>query len=1349
MKKILVSYILLLFCLTAISQDYISTISNFSSKDGLSSDKIYALHKDARGFIWIGTMEGLNRFDGSEFKVYSMNNRPDMTIKTIHEIFEDDEGYLWLLKKKETYSADYTLPEINLLNIYTGKITTPDKHFNNTLPFKIEDIGFMKMLGDGQLYFFSPTQNKVYSYSSSIGFQSFHIPKHILYVNDMLLQEDGNFLIKASGSKVDWMLYKINVSGKIIAQNPPNLHLDVNHKGNSSKIVFKGQNLVKGGFNLDAYNYFTPNLIPKETQTNTSAENIDQTYWNEDQQLFWLKSNNRISVIQPDGKVVFQKNEQFDDEEIPILFDGNTTWLSNKREGLMAIHLKSSHFKNQQFFDHDFDNSTRGIFNDISGNLWVSTIAGNVKIDTNQQVTITEHDRLFTRFRTDNGGNLWYYQNGEIVKYHLITKDKRVYSTKNFGIEAWDFAHMDNDEIWISSHNGLLLKLNPITGEISPKAQIPCDMNIALHIYEWIKRKGGNFWVCTNQGLYLLSDQGETIAIYNNEKPEDYFLPAKSFHHFYQDEEGLIWLATGDGGLLKLKMHKQESNELDPDQRHGYEKLEIINQYTIANGLSSNAIHSVYQDDYEYLWLSSDYGLMQFDKRTEKVYKYFVEDGIPHNEFNRIAHFQTKDGQLLFGGLLGVTALDPKNFSNVREQEKSGSLVIAEYEQFSGKKEKFEDLTTQLVETRSIVLQPDDQFFKLKVALLDYQSTHKTYRYRIIGLFDWQENNTGAFNISGLPYGEYSLEIRARNANQQEASNNLTIKILVLYPFYLRWWFLVLSIVAIGLLVRYLILRKTKQLLLRQEAEQLKTLDQMKSRFFINITHELKTPLTLIGLPLDHLLKNFEQFSEKEVKEYLKAAKTNQRDLDRMINGILDLAKLEAGKLEIQSKPVLLKDFIDRVVYAFQSSADSKKINLRFSSFIPEKINVSTDEGKLEMVINNLLSNALKFTPDGGSITINADWDENDTFYFKIQDSGRGIHADDLPHIFERYYQTNQKDLPLEGGSGIGLAICKDMLELMGGKIRVMSAWNEGSTFSINLPMTILEGAKVECKEIEKQVSIQTEENSETSLFNEKLTILIVEDNAQIRYHIQNILSPIYKVITAVNGKDALEKLSTTNFELIVSDVMMPEMDGFSLLEKVKKDDNYRGIPFILLTARTNLQDKLHGLRIGVDAYMTKPFDVEELLVRSHNLILNAQGRNITHENSEQVGHNKEAPVSKMDNNSIEITHEDLEWLKSIEEIALREVKNATYSIDDLAQELFMSRSKVFLEIKKITGLTPKKYLNSIRLQKAKTLLENKKVSNLTEVCFSVGFENTTHFANLFESEFGFRPHQYFQDAKS
>lgn len=540
-----------------------------------------------------------------------------------------------------------------------------------------------------------------------------------------------------------------------------------------------------------------------------------------------------------------------------------------------------------------------------------------------------------------------------------------------------------------------------------------------------------------------------------------------------------------------------------------------------------------------------------------------------------------------------------------------------------------------------------------------------------------------------------------------------------------------------------------------QEAQRLSELDKMKSNFFANVTHELRTPLTLILGPLDNILKS-KNLDNREFTQ-LKLMQQNGQDLLRLTNEILDLSKLEANKLTLNEVPVTLYPYLKRVVSMFETYAQKKGINLSFEYRAEAQLQVNLDENKFEKIINNLLSNAFKFTPKNGSVSVKLE-DIGHSLQLEVADTGRGIHEDDLPHIFNRFYQSSKPNAD-EGGTGIGLALVQEFARLFGGSVRVESKEGFGSTFTVVFPKKqvmrplgdseALEIKNLQTAALEKAKGhAQPAENGkvEQLFIPSQSTILVVEDNYQIREYIESLLQASYRVFTAENGQEALDWLDKSaaagHFpDLIISDVMMPIMDGFQLLSALKTAEQYRAIPVIMLTAKAELDDKLRALRIGVDAYLIKPFVEEELLARVGSLLKNALARRQYAAAPEEPEPDSAAVQEPTD--AAPIGQADLDWLAELESVVLQKLPDCDFNLDALGNAIFMSTRQIRRRLKLLTGLSFSEYLNEARFREARRLLEAKEVDSVKRLASEVGMRDVKYFSQQFKLHFGKGPSEY------
>ncbi len=578
--------------------------------------------------------------------------------------------------------------------------------------------------------------------------------------------------------------------------------------------------------------------------------------------------------------------------------------------------------------------------------------------------------------------------------------------------------------------------------------------------------------------------------------------------------------------------------------------------------------------------------------------------------------------------------------------------------------------------------------------------------------------------------------------------------------------------------------------IIEEQAQALRQLDAAKTRFFANVSHELRTPLTLMIGPLSTALKSDELNPKNQTLVSL--ARQNARQLLGLVNEILDLTKLESGKMVAHEEPTDVYNFLRRLVATFESYAAQGQVRLVFDFHADVPRGLMLDKPKVERILNNLLSNALKFTPAGGTITVKVRH-KLSTWQLSVVDTGRGIHPADLPHVFNRFYQTNQSDTPVEGGTGIGLALAHELTQVMDGVLSVESTLGNGTTFTLELPKRevlglneektdeieaeLLELRGIQPNEIIATPSVLTTKNGQNNPSESaKSTVLVVEDNPSLRAYLQLILSDKYTVLAAENGQVALNILTAQLKtipdkgvgklpDLIISDIMMPVMDGFQLLEKLKNDENLRALPIIMLTARAEMQDRLKALRIGVDDYLTKPFEEEELFARINNLLANADVRKkvkqaeiaifdasdesevaVVLQNTtdiRQTTTTQKSEVAEKTAKTDPLSIEQVEWLADLEKMVYQNVGDYNLSVDFIADEMHISRAQFYRRLQLLTGLTPNQYLQEIRFRHARQLLEQRNVSSVKAAAAAIGIQKIQYFSEQFKERFGKSPSEY------
>lgn len=511
---------------------------------------------------------------------------------------------------------------------------------------------------------------------------------------------------------------------------------------------------------------------------------------------------------------------------------------------------------------------------------------------------------------------------------------------------------------------------------------------------------------------------------------------------------------------------------------------------------------------------------------------------------------------------------------------------------------------------------------------------------------------------------------------------------------------------------------------LQKEAEQWAQLHHQKSRFLANLAHELRTPLTLISGPVDHFLERYGGQLTKQQQKWLQKASRNTHRLNVLVEEVLDLSRLEDQKLGVSEEPVALLSFVRRVFNQFESNAQLKVLHYNLQLPDQDPGWVLLDTAKVEKVLNNLLSNAIKFTDRGGRVALSLQA-ESDKLVFRVMDSGRGIDEADLPHIFDRYYQTRRSDLPLEGGSGIGLALARELTELLGGSLQVDSTFGKGSTFTFSLPLKVTNrsnGKPVSTANGSTALSVGPNPSPNAPV------LLVVEDNPDMQDYLRAILEEDYRILSATNGEEALQVLDQQRPELILSDVMMPGMDGFTLLNQLKNKDHLADIPVVMLTARTDQRDKLTALHIGVDDYLTKPFSQQELQVRLQNIL------GFQRERKQQSEAASGTPL---------LSQADRQWLKKVENHLRAQIDNPAYTVRELAKTVNLSERQLSRRLKQLTGMPPSRYFREMRLQQARVILEKGTEQTVAEVSYAVGFDTPDYFSRLYLERFGKRPSDY------
>lgn len=1349
---------------------YIAEVQYFTPENGLAHRLVKDVLQDSKGFIWMGTRRGLSRFDGHEWRTFS-KEKNGLANNNISQIEEDDEGWLWLI----TTSND-AISHISFIHSLTLETTTFEARFGASLPFQIENIRSVQSDEKRNIY--------ISQHNELLTFQKGEWSSQVI-------KGAGDFILKEKTASGDWVIQIIQNKKIQLARLDRNGQLRSLKVLNEKEIInhFTDQQgnfwLIDGGkiYRLpnrqDRFEQFD---ISQQLSIPYNKHQSDFTFnlfhqSKDGKDFFWYKNREQFFIYNADNRIIYDFKKEYpeiiDNYIQSIYFDQQRNiWVSTDF-GIYKIQLIPTRFQNYLTlplgtYNTSLAKSIRGIH--LNGQkLWVNTVFYNDYIvdlatKTAQEVPKTLNiygKRRIFRPILHLKDNEYMVFDEELVRYKDYQPvENYIWKTGKAVNFAWSLHQDAQKNIWIGTHEkGLAILDNDSIAYYDRYDDFKkLSKSSVYHFLQWDTE---NIFIASTSGIYILNKDKGIVQCFSSASPDAQKIPFDIIHHLHRDaeNENVLWVATGGGGILKLTLDSEDWS------------IQTQQQITIFDGLSNNVIYAIYEDAYQNLWMSSDLGINRYHKQSGQTKVYTTQDGLPFNEFNRTSHHQAADGRLFFGSMNGVASFYPNQLLNIKDST-SASLRLTQTQQFIGKTNQIEDRTADFFNQKKIVLQPNDKFLNLKFALLEYQEASQIqYSYQLLGQGDeWIYLNDNQLRLSGLPYGNHVLNIRAEGVLNQNEAAILAIPIQVIRPLYLRWWFMLFVLMAVVAAIIYFFRRRTQAFKQRQkeletlvaqrtqkiqkakatieaQAEKLRELDKVKSRFFANVSHELRTPLTLMLAPIENTLKE-NQLTNRAYTNLLLAQKNGQR-LHRMVNEILDLTKLEAGRLQVHQQKTVLYTFLKNITASFESVANQSEVDFIFKYQEDKYLQLLLDQRKVEIILLNLLSNAFKFTPKQGRVQLSVT-NEGEFINFTVSDTGRGIHPEDLPNIFNRFYQSKKKDAA-KGGTGIGLALSREFATLLGGTITVESQLNEGATFTVRLPKQELISQVNETDAIliqnealhtDNQLEIYPQTTPIPVSSTSAATILLVEDNHDLRFFIKSILSTEYNVITAENGKVGLEKLSIVHCQLLISDIMMPIMDGYEFVEKVKSDERFNHIPIIVLTARAALEDKMKALRIGVDDYLNKPFVEEELFVRIENLLRNAKNRQTVIE--EAIVEKEATPVPKTKQTTPStITPEMQTWLAEVEALLLEKIETNDYTIDQLARDMAISKRQLSRRIKEIVGVTPNQYLKTIRYTKARELLENKTYTSVKAVAYAVGFKDVRYFSSQFRKRFGENPSEY------
>ncbi|MGV6830088.1 MAG: hybrid sensor histidine kinase/response regulator transcription factor [bacterium] len=1306
---------------------------HYGLEDGISQQTIRCIEKDARGFIWIGTQDGLNRFDGHSFKVFRHSDHDTLAVKGkfINDILENSDGTIWVATAN--HGVSYYDPNKDVFirtTIQDGNCSSLSKDDEGNIYATFLDRAIVKFKKNKGVY---EPKKMLKDELSHINFSSSFIFNRKL------------FLGTTTGS-----IFEIDLEhNKLVRQDA------FNEIGIIDELIFTDNHLLmgtsRGLYTLNSDNELS--IIDLRKVSNQFIENIvvetittfeDKLYVGTDNGLFLL---NEFSTTSPFKNVVHYAGDKSNGNSITsnrvydILVDDALLWIGTNNLDVASIQPPVFKTINTFSAPRINNNYVFSIFR-TPDYLFIGTRDGLNCIDNQGKVTLITKENTNQRLAfnvirgmtLDHQNNLWLATTKGVSVISLNNFDPKKPIINSIYNEPGNESSLSENKtrsifvdqqntIWIATYGG---GLNRFTGNLeseiytferylSSTSENSLSSNMVFHITQ---DASGTYWITSENGLNKLQFKNE---LYKNPNFERYLadsensraLQSNTTLHSYIDKNNTLWIATQNG------LHKYEKTTND------------FTHYNEENGLSNTYVYAILEDQDQKLWVSTNDGLFRFDKKQELFTPFSLNDGVQSTEFNLGASFRDKDtNTLYFGGINGFNAFNPSDVSSL---DAEGNLIFTELAINGAIINPViapKNLKNTISNVQTITLSHEDFPCVLKFSDIDLRPRKSTsFEYKLNSI-DWNPTNaTQEIQLLDLPKGEHILQVRGKSRAIIWKQEPLQLKINILPPWYKSNLAYLLYIITFFTLSYFYYKMRLQQQYANQEAQRLQDLDALKSRFITNITHEFRTPLTLILGYLGHLKTNP---SIKEIaKEPLIEIEQNSENLLGLVNEMMDLAKLEQGKLRLDLKQLDIISYTKYLVESFSSMAEKKNNQLHFKSTI-NALMMDIDIEKYRQIISNLISNAIKFSNENDPIEIYISCD-NEQLNIQVKDFGRGISPKALPHIFDRFYQSSNAKKIAYKGTGVGLALSKELIHLMQGIISVDSIENEGTTFKLQLPITNT-AAMAE----ENEISIRSKspyaipsENKKPKNTEKRNRVLIVEDNPDISKFIASCLSENYDVIQAINGLKGLAKAEQKIPDIIITDVMMPKMDGLEMTQKLQENPATNHIPIMMLTAKAQLEDKLFGLQAGADAYLTKPFEKQELLVRVSQLIHKRKA--LQHRYSIKK-------IIELDKATIKDDKKVTFLDQAIKHIEVH-LEDADYNALQLAKHLHISESQLYRKLKALTNKSTALFIRSVKLEKAKQLLENTDLS-ISEVAYATGFSNPNWFSKAFKAEFNCNPTQ-------
>ncbi len=1333
--------------------------SHITVDGGLSNSTVLSVCKDNQGFMWFGTRDGLNRFDGRTVKIYRNDPENPQSILSneyIYDIKKDPSGNLWIGSQKG----------LNYLNIKTGAFeqisyATAGKKYPGT--FAVLSICIAK---DGKLWLGTNDGLSMLENSTSRTFHHYTVNDGLAAkdVYDVFEDRDGNIWAGTTGGLTCFSssgttnkyktinhlnsaaiaphhnfvrsvtqdrqgniwagtdkggLFRINTAtGEMINITTANSNLS---NDNIRKIVPDKNGILYVG-TQNGLNYFNPQTLKTEAvfqnnadQPNTINDNSIKTIYIDDKGSVWLGTNfGGVNVTHPDA-MFFQVNNpgnyvrELQGRIISTIAKDrkNNMWVGTEGYGIFLSDPGNKQVRNFQYSASGNNtihaNTVKSIWIDKNNNAWLGLL--------------------------ENGLDLYNYNSGQFT--HFLPQPENPNKLNEGYISS--IAEDSTGKIWLGTASRGLNLLEPATGTFRHINETSSPQSISNnYIKDILQDSRGNIWVGTAKGLNLMRANGSGFELY---LPGESGIGSSYINCIQEDRQGNVWIGTYSGGVSRYNVATNS-----------------FITYTTKDGLPGNNISAISFDRLNQVWISTDRGLAVMQKSGRHIKVFDMADGLPTNEFSiKSVLYDTATNMMYFGSYKGLVSFTPKPMSANTTAPK---VVITSLKLFNKPVEPAgadKILTEDIAYTKSITLKADQNIFTLEFTGFNYAAPHKIkYAYRLKGFEkEWNYVSTPVATYTNLPPGTYTFLVKAANTDSGWSAEPVSLEIVVLPPLWKTWWaklsYVLLLLTALYFLNKFL--RKQEKLAADLRFEHLvneRQEEMYKSRldFFTRISHEIRTPLSLIYAPLEKLINITK--NDASIQQQLVRIKDQSNRLLKLITELLDFRKIEAGNLTLKFTKTDLVNYCRKLASAFESEAQAHHIAYTFSTDV-EHLDVYIDKNQFEKVLFNTLSNAFKFTPKRGSIRFIIQ-DKGSEALIIVEDNGVGIPKEDQDQIFNNFYQAEHKQINTIGW-GIGLALAKQIIDLHDGSISVSSRESDdpGTRFYITLKKGTAHLDPQQLAENDLAASIpetaaipvaiadkdEVTDNTTTTAVPPRATILIIEDNTDLREFLSQSLQD-YTIIEASNGAEGLAKAVDKMPDLIITDVSMPEMDGFEFCKKLRADIRLHHIPVIMLTAMDTPVHLIEGLESGATIYMSKPFSLQvlELNVKNQLAALNILKSKYVRE------------LMLMPKEVLADDNPDQKFLNRLAELVEENIDEPDFNVGALITKIGMSQTVLYKKLKALTGLTITDFIKSVRLNRAAQLLKQGSM-NVAEVAYSVGFSDRKYFSKEFKKHFGNAPTDY------